>query len=151
MAQDIRIRLARSDERTVLEALQWRASLTNAGDRQVLLAHPDAVDLPREQVESGRVLVAEAEESIAGFAVLLPRDDGQAELDGLFVEPELFGRGVGRALVEAAARLARDEGARRLHVIGHVQAEAFYRSCGFETVGEARTRFGPALALLRRL
>jgi hypothetical protein len=40
---DVVIRSARPGERASLEALQWRASLANAGDREPLLADPDAI------------------------------------------------------------------------------------------------------------
>ncbi len=42
----------------------------------------------------------------AGFAVVVPRDDGNADLDGPFVEPDLWRGGFGRKLVEEAAHFA---------------------------------------------
>ncbi len=42
-------RLAVPSEQRLLEDLQRRASLNNAGDREALLAHPDAIALPLEQ------------------------------------------------------------------------------------------------------
>ena len=45
MAQDVSIRPARPDEQTMLESLQWRASLSNPGDPDALLANPDAIAL----------------------------------------------------------------------------------------------------------
>src|SRR6516164_4339974 len=79
--QTISIRPARPDERTTLEALQWRASLNNEGDREALLANPDAIALPIEQIATGCVFVAEIDGSVAGFAAVVPRSDGGAELD----------------------------------------------------------------------
>ncbi len=84
-----RIRLAVSSEQKTLEALQRRASLTNTGDHDVLLAHPDAIELPIDQIEAGAVFVAEWNGVVAGFAAVLPRADGETELDGLFVEPDI--------------------------------------------------------------
>src|SRR5512140_674045 len=100
---DIVIRPARPTERSSLEALQWRASLANPGDRESLLANPDAIALPPEQITDGHVLVAQREGAIVGFAAVLPRPDGNAELDALFVEPRLWKGGVGRVLVEHCA------------------------------------------------
>ena len=68
MEQDVSIRLARRDEQTMLESLQRRASLSNPGDRDALLAHPDAIALPVEQIVDGSVFVAERDGAIAGFA-----------------------------------------------------------------------------------
>src|SRR5438046_9814487 len=50
---DVVIRPALHAERSCLEALQWRASLANSGDRDALLANPDAISLPVEQIADG--------------------------------------------------------------------------------------------------
>jgi len=148
---DIVIRLALETEQASLEALQWRASLANTGDRDALLANPDAIVLPVEQIADGHVLVAERDGVIVGFAAVLPRPDGNAELDALFVEPSLWKRGVGRLLVERCADLARGRGSRILHVVGNPHAEGFYGACGFRTTGSVETRFGAGLAMERGL
>ena len=105
----MRIRLASKDERGQLEDLQRRASLALDDYREALVANPDAIQLPAEQIALGEVLVADIEGVIAGFAVILDRTD-RAELDGLFVEPARWRQGIGNALVNAAIHLARDRG-----------------------------------------
>jgi GNAT superfamily N-acetyltransferase len=144
---DVEIRPAQPAERSFLEALQWRASLANAGDRDSLLANPDAIAVPVEQITDGHVLVAQCDGVIVGFAAVLPRPDGNAELDALFVEPTLWKRGVGRLLVEQCADVARRRASRILHVVGNPHAEGFYVACGFSTTGAAETRFGDGLAM----
>jgi GNAT superfamily N-acetyltransferase len=148
--QAVAIRLARVSERKELEALQWRASLNNPGDREALLAHPDAIELPLEQIANGRVFVIEVADTIVGFAAIVPRDDGDSELDALFVEPSHWRQGLGNKLVDYCAQVARELGARALHVIGNPHAESFYLGCGFETIRIEQTRFGPGL-LMRKL
>ena len=83
------IRPAIPAERQALEALQWRASLGNEGDRDALLRHPDAIDLPADQIAAGGVFVLEQDGAIVGFSAILPREDGDTELDALFVEPQI--------------------------------------------------------------
>jgi len=151
MANDLSIRPARPDEQSMLESLQWRASLSNPGDRDALLAHPDAIALPGEQIEQGCVFVAERDGVVAGFAAVVPRPDGGAELDALFVEPHLWKRGIGRRLVDHIADVARVRGAGFLHVVGNPHAEGFYTSCGFRVTGAVDTRFGVGLAMRRPL
>jgi len=137
-------RLAVPAERSALEELQRRASLMWEEDRAALLANPDAIELPLEQVTGGRTVVAESAGQLLGFAVVLPREDGDAELDGLFVEPTYWRHGLGRALVEQAERIATADGASNLWVTANTRALGFYDSCGFVTVGEVQTRFRPA-------
>ena len=139
----VRIRIAHPKERDKLEALQRRASLANEEDRPHLEANPDAIELPPEQVQSGQVIVAEVGDSIAGFAAVVG-----GELDGLFVEPDLWRKGIGKALVDAATLLARRRGL-SLSVVANSAAREFYEKCGLTVEGEAQTRFGPALRMSR--
>ena len=142
-ANALTIRLARPEEREDLEALQRRASLANENDRPHLEAHPDAIHLPPAQIANGQVYVAELDGRVVGFAAVVG-----GELDGLFVEPELWRRGIGAALVEEATLSARRRGL-TLTVIGNPAARGFYERCGFSVEGETQTRFGPGLRMSR--
>jgi GNAT superfamily N-acetyltransferase len=137
-------RLAVPAERRALEDLQRRASLIWEEDRDALLANPDAIELPLEQITDGRTIVAENVGELLGFAVVLRREDGDAELDGLFVDPPHWRHGIGRALLERAELIATSEGAASLWVTANTRALGFYGACGFVTVGEVATRFRPA-------
>jgi GNAT superfamily N-acetyltransferase len=142
------IRPARSEERAELEDLQRRASLEVEEDREHLLAHPEEISLPAERIERGEVLVGEIDGAIAGFAVLIEKD-GMAELDGLFVDPPQWKRGLGRALVDSAVHQARRRGLTMITLVANPAARGFYEKCGFSVEGEVETRFGPALRMSR--
>lgn len=147
----IKVRPAIADERVSLEALQWRASLNNPNDREALLANPDAIVLPLQQIVDGGVFIAEEAGRIKGFSAILLRPDGNFELDALFVAPECWRQGVGRVLVEHCAIAARKAGASYLHVVGNPQAEGFYSACEFLLFGTEHTRFGVGLLMKRSL
>lgn len=151
MMHTILVRPAVMSEHQALEALQRRASLNNPGDRAALLANPDAVELPPEQIAAGQVFVAERDGAIVGVSAVLPRESPDSDLDALFVEPALWGHGIGRSLVEHCAAFARAHGSTALHVIGNPHAEGFYRACGFEMHGTVQTRFGVGLSFRRIL
>ncbi len=143
----MRIRRAAPTERETLEELQRRASLALGEYDVQLLAHPDANDLPVEQLVLGQVHVAEIGSEIVGFSVLIMSESG-AEVDGLFVEPGRWGQGIGKALVDHAVHRARRNGL-ALSVTANPSARGFYEKCGFAIEGEAQTRFGPALRMSR--
>ena len=142
-SRTLTLRLAEPGEHAELEELQRRASLELPEYREQLLAHPDAIHLPPAQIANGQVIVAEADGAILGFAAVVA-----GELDGLFVEPDLWGLGIGKALVEAATHEARLSGM-TLKVIASPRVRRFYESCGFTVEGEEQTRFGPALRMSR--
>jgi len=151
MREPLKLRLAVAAERRDLEELQLRASLNNPGDRDALLANPDAIALPVEQIISGQVFVCERGGEIAGFAAVLPRADGETELDGLFVEPAAWRNGIGRSLVDRCIEYARSQGSGSLHVVGNPHAAAFYITYGFVPCGVHQTRFGVGQLMVKKL
>jgi N-acetylglutamate synthase-like GNAT family acetyltransferase len=145
----ITIRPAESIDKKALEEVQWRASLSNPEDRDALLANPDAIEIPLQQIASGGIVVAEELGSVIGFAAILARSDRDSVLDALFVEPGSWRQGVGRALIEHCCQMAKALAAATLHVVGNPQAQGFYEACGFKLVGTKQMRFGVGL-LMRR-
>ena len=143
----MRLRPATIAEWRLLEDVQRRASLGPGPYQDQLLANPDAIALPVEQIERGQITVAEIDGRIAGFAAVV-ENDGKAELDGLFVDPPLSRQGVGSALVAEAVHDARRRGL-ALTVTASPEARVFYEKCGFTVEGDAETRFGPALLMSR--
>jgi len=142
-ADTLNLRLATPDEHEMLEAIQWRASFEMPEYREQLMDDPDAVHLPPAQIANGQVIVAELDSELAGFAAVVG-----GELDGLFVEPDLWGRGIGKALLDAATHEARNRGL-SLKVNAAPHARYFYETCGFSVEGETQTRFGPAFRMSR--
>jgi GNAT superfamily N-acetyltransferase len=141
--EELTLRLARPEEHDELEKLQRRASIELPEYRDQLIANPEAIYLPEGQIANGQVIVAELDGQIAGFAAVVG-----GELDGLFVEPDLWGRGIGRALADAATHEARRRGL-ALRVIANPRARRFYEHCGFAVEGEVQTRFGPGLRMTK--
>jgi N-acetylglutamate synthase-like GNAT family acetyltransferase len=154
MPLNIAIRDAELHEIPALEALQMRASLVAPDYREDLAAHPEAVQLPEADVRERRVRVAMLAERIAGFSVVTPVRGTSCELDGLFVEPELMAKGIGRALIDDVVAHLRRLGVIRLDVVANPTAVGFYSKLGFERGDDVMTQFGPAfwmaLDLLRR-
>ncbi len=94
------------------------------------------------------VLIAAVDSYLCGFAEYSIRAYAEAcktdhvgYLEGLYVEPEYRGKGVGRALVEAGEEWARGEGCIELasdaDLKNHLSAEVHDR-LGFEEVGQLR-------------
>jgi len=74
--------------------------------------------------------VAVREGRIVGFCALEIYSPKLAEIRSLAVAPEMQGTGVGRRLVDACVRRARDR--QILEVMAISSSEKFFRSCGFD-------------------
>jgi GNAT superfamily N-acetyltransferase len=145
------IRPARLDEQEALIELKRRASLMWEEDRPFLLANPDVIDLPSSQITEGHVFVWDEGGEALGFAVVLPRADGVAELDGLFVTPERWGEAIGRRLVGHGLALAREREAISLDLVANIRALGFYQKCGFQALGEVEMLSGRGVRMVRPL
>jgi GNAT superfamily N-acetyltransferase len=134
------IRSSAADDLAVLQDVFWRASWSNEGDRDFMLANPDQIVLDQENVRAGRTRVAVVDGRIVGFATLLFGET--AELEDLFVDPDWMRHGVGTALIADAVDVARSHGASRVEVTGNDHALAFYKAVGFVAVGTVTTPSG---------
>ncbi len=144
------IRLARPDDRQDLIELLWRASLAWDVVRQDLLDNPELIGVDPEMIARNQIFVAERAGRIVGFATIVPREnnDGEgegndAELEGIFVEPADWRRGIGMALLHQIEREAQAWGANRLHVVASPNVEGFYLAAGFTQTAEQQMPFGP--------
>ena len=151
MITRVSIRNAAPTEAPVLEALQRRSSDVCKQYREQLAAHPDAIELPQAYIDNQWVRVAvDMESAPLGFSAVVPTSALVHELDGLFVEPGHMSSGIGRALIHDAAARASARGAEALEVtVG--PAQGFYERVGFNLIGAADTRFGPAVRMRRNL
>jgi GNAT superfamily N-acetyltransferase len=138
------LRFAELAVRRALEDLQRRASLVYDDYREALLANPGAIHLPLAQLQARQVRMAELDGQAIGFTVVLSRDGETYELDGLFVEPDQWKHGIGRALMQDAFAQARAQGAKAMEVLSNPYAEGFYAKQGFSRIGTVRTQFGLA-------
>ena len=117
--------------------------MSNAGDRDNLLAHPEYLILGPEGLAEGRTHVAEEDGSVVGFATWAGAD-GAVELEDLFVDPGWRRRGIATALVSRIVDVLRARGVQTLEVTANPHAQGFYSAAGFIDCGMAETDFGAA-------
>ena len=137
------IRLGASADLPAATTVYRRASLSNAGDRDNLLAHPEHLILGPAGLAEGRTLVAE-EDGCSSASPPGSQTAGTIELEDLFVDPGYMRRGIATALIRRTVAVLRARGAERLEVTANPHALGFYRAAGFTDCGVAATEFGSA-------
>ena len=126
-----------------LDRATWSPTVTPAPARE------DGSLFFNEQVRPEDVLVAEADGELVGYLMLhqsvpLPSHSHVLEINGLAVQPEAQGTGVGQALIEEAQHQVRRRGARKLtlRVLGpNAGARRLYEACGFVVDGVLTAEF----------
>ena len=137
------IRLGVAADLDAATGVYRRASLSNAGDRDNLLAHPEYLILSPDGLAEGRTYVAEENRAVVGFATWI-ETGGAVDLEDLFVDPSWMRRGIAMALVNRIVGVLRARGAERLEVTANPHALGFYQAAGFTDCGVAETVFGSA-------
>jgi GNAT superfamily N-acetyltransferase len=105
-----------------------------------------ALDDPENNIlrPGGAIIMAEVDGESVGTCALVKCADGAYELAKMAVAPSAQGRGVGRALGEAAIARARSVGASRVELLSNTSlapALALYRSLGFVEVPLPKTDY----------
>ena len=144
------IRLGTPADLAAASSVYRRASLSNEGDRDNLLAHPEFLVLGPDGLAEGRTHVAEQDGAVVGFATWAEAD-GTVDLEDLFVDPDYRRRGIASELVRRIAEVLRARGVQRLEVTANPHAMEFYRSAGFTDYGTADTEFGPGARMVLML
>ena len=93
----VQVRTALPADLPALRRLFRRSSLSNEGDRELMIAHPELVEPSEEAVAEGRTRVAvSVDGAILGFATGRRLEPGVLELEDLFVDPDWMRRGIGQ-------------------------------------------------------
>jgi N-acetylglutamate synthase-like GNAT family acetyltransferase len=145
--ETLRIRAARHDEAPLLSTLGRRSKGYWGYSDAFLDACRAELTVSAESIGGGATFVLEAGGSVVGFYTLDVDPGGECELEHLFVEPDVIGRGHGRRLMCHALAQARAAGARTLRVQSDPNAAAFYRAIGGRDVGETPSASVPGRVL----
>jgi GNAT superfamily N-acetyltransferase len=126
----MQVRSAKPGESQSLTGLCVRSKAHWGYDAAFMKLSAVTLAVGEDDIAAGRVLVAvdDADRAI-GMACVL-QDGDTADLDALFIDPPAIGGGAGRALFDAAASLARRQGARRMTILADPNAVAFYERMG---------------------
>ncbi len=142
-AGDLAIRPARTDEAALLSDLGAAAKASWGYDEAFMTMYRAEFDLTPDFIKDNIVYAAELNGAVVGFFALEPQPGGaEYQLLDLFVRPERFGQGIGRALLNRALAEARRSGADLLYLLSDPNAETFYLRMGAIRQGRQRSRSG---------
>jgi len=152
----VRIRRATTADAAAIASVHvgsWRAAYRGLMPDGVLdgLSVEQRAGVWRSVVGAGRpgegVLVVETDVGVVGFAHVCPArdgyvDGGTGEVSAIYLLPEVWGTGHGRALMDAAVRRLGDHGYRTAILwvlVGNERARRFYDAAGWSCDGAEKT------------
>jgi GNAT superfamily N-acetyltransferase len=129
------IRPANDDEAETISALAIRSKGHWGYRPEQMSVFARELTICPADVAAGCAHVLEEEGAMVGFYTLIPRSDGSADLEHIFVDPSRLGEGLGTALFRHACTLARIAGYSRLVIHSDPNAVGFYESMGAQFDG----------------
>ncbi|HWQ07785.1 MAG TPA: GNAT family N-acetyltransferase [Holophaga sp.] len=144
----IRIRPALPSDPEALSDLAARSEAHWGDDPAFLAAFREHYRVTGEYLARNKVFVAEEEGSILGFYALADGAEG-LELDYMYLEPSLLGRGLGRRLWEHMADYCRAAGTPTVHLVCSPGPKAFYLRMGAVEAGAAESLVAPGRKVSR--
>lgn len=147
-ASRLLIRPAAGSEAAQLTGLVVRSKAHWGYSAEFIAQAAPELTVTEEEIADGKVSVAELDGRPVGVSVLDLSDP--PELVALFVEPDLIGKGVGRALLKHELARAQSAGVESVLIESDPNAEPFYRSQGAVPTGHRTSpTTGRELTLLR--
>jgi len=132
-ADRLKIRRATANAAEALTALAIRSKRHWGYDDSLIELWRDDLTFTPEAIMRKTVLVAEHRGRMLGI-VGVDTARPTAELEDLWVEPDVMRQGIGRRLFYAGLDLARAAGARTLSIVSDPNAEEFYLRMGARRV-----------------
>jgi ribosomal protein S18 acetylase RimI-like enzyme len=132
MSEAVRVRLANPDDAAVLAAM-------NQEFNEIFMTPEQVESRLRAGLGSETVLVVEVDGQVVGFSCIQVMSSvcyahPWAELTELYVQPSFRRRGLGRDLVQESERMAKEQGATRIHLLTGVEnmaGRALYTTLGY--------------------
>ena len=132
------VRAATQSEAAEMSSLAMRSKAHWAYSDEFLEACREELRYSEAQIDSTiyEFWVCENEGKIAGFYALALLNPEEAELEALFVEPDMIGVGIGRALIEHAKKKSAELGTKQLIIQSGPNATKFYEAAGGVRTGQ---------------
>lgn len=141
-------RPARPDEAGALTDLVLRSKAHWGYSKEFMDACRDELTIHPDDVVPRRTTVAVADGRPVAVA-MLTGEPPHGELDMLFVDPDVIGKGFGGKLFRHIADLARESGCHSLELTADPYAEPFYEAMGAVRIGSEPSQSIPGRVLNR--
>lgn len=142
----ITIRDAMISEALELSDLASRSKAHWPYDKEYLDLCRSVTHVAEDDIRSWHFRVAEINKKIFGFAAVCSVKE-EYMLDHLWIEPEVIGSGIGKALFQDAVTCAKRMGWTKFTIAADPYAEKFYIKMGAKRIGERESKIRPGFFL----
>lgn len=139
--QRIEIREAKPSEAETLTKIAYAAKRYWNYPEAYIDLWGESLTYTQDRIKNSIVYAAILDETVIGFYALITTGaDGVYEIDGLWVEPDYIGQGIGKQLFVHAAEVVLARGGHALRLEADPNAVGFYQKMGMVKIGESPSK-----------
>lgn len=109
------------------------------------------LSVTKDYIEKNKVFKLVHNNQIIGYYSYFPIDENTIKLDNIFILPEFIGKGFGKILMNDFLKNIRQLGTIKITLDAEPNAEEFYKTFGFKTIGKLESsikdRYLPIMVL----
>ena len=92
--------------------------------------------ISKDYIEKNKVYKLVQNSQIIGYYSYFSTDENTIKLDNIFILPEFIGKGFGKILMNDFLKKINQSGMNKITLDAEPNAEKFYKTFGFETIGQ---------------
>lgn len=124
------------DDHEVLTTITKKSKAYWGFSEDILKEWEDLLTVTKSYIEINEVYKLVQEDQIIGYYSYFSIDENTIKLDNIFILPEFIGKGFGKILMNDFLKNIRQLGINKITLDAEPNAEKFYKTFGFETIGQ---------------
>lgn len=127
---------AETEDSELLTTITKRSKAYWGFSEEILKEWEHLLSISKDYIEKNMVYKLVENENVIGYYSYFSIDEKTIKLDNLFILPEFIGKGFGKTLMNDFLEKANRLGIKKITLDAEPNAENFYKTFGFETVGQ---------------
>jgi|SRR6218665_194072 len=127
---------AETEDNETLTTITKRSKAYWGFSEEILKEWEHLLTVSKDYIEKNKVYKLIQNENIIGYYSYFSIDENTIKLDNVFILPEFIGQGFGKILMNDFLEKIKLDGISKITLDAEPNAENFYKSFGFETVGQ---------------
>lgn len=127
---------AETEDNEILTTITKRSKAYWGFSEEILKKWEDLLTISKDYIEKNKVYKLVHNENIIGYYSYFSIDENTTKLDNVFILPEFIGQGFGKIIMNDFLEKIKLDGVRKITLDAEPNAENFYKSFGFETLGQ---------------
>ena len=120
----------------ILTAITKKSKAYWGFSEDILKEWEHLLTITKDYIEKNKVYKLVQNDQIIGYYSYFSTDENTIKIDNIFILPEFIGKGFGKILMNNFLKNIKQLGINKITLDAEPNAEKFYKTFGFETIGQ---------------